>query len=1582
MLEGITNITTPSIYFDLKKVNRFQDYLNNQITPSINLTFHDFYYPDVCVNTIKNIDGKTNFVKSSFLNAPTNFANLYITKGSKMTVSSNQILGAFINILCIEGSLEIPKGVFPFFIGALVILPGGNFKSESSFRFMNLVNSKIDPLNFFPGILTLGGSLSILGPKSIKYSAERLSDFQFQLFELIDPNSLNSDYKANIYSESFVSGQQCDFLSITNGYTLTVSGCQGVPSTDVNIYIFFATVDYDCTFIDTDSDVSASIYISGNTNVHIENFFLNSLGKTTNANYNDTQLIFSPTDDTNVTDIIIGTNQRYRGTLFVEFSNNVTLKNNFIRESIIESRSPLMFFASSPILEGNLVVSNSGSSVIAQFGTEFIQSTNNSYFLEPPTQSVFPNDNNMDYGTEGNGIYSLSPIVSFTTDVFVGQFISINFNFIANRSLVTGFNYDCFAPCYPGSPIISNLVQHSVDFNIIKPTFTYSQTSTSGSNSNSNTNTNSHFLLNVNDNGNEPSSYYSFNQLSIASEAIKVNLPIGTLGLNNLFATNNFKIDGTLERLDILNSIFNLPPPISNNFSQSGILLSKTTSILNSYVFISIGSEPTRIESQIYGSTITPYYYNNIETLDLFQIQSIFPSVQYQIIKNSTINITVNLNTTTTTTTTTTNTNINTLIAGDVVCSFTSIVNQQSSVTNEISINETLIQLNPTLNNCVFPLSIDQEGSLKLRVTIKNQNSTLENQYYYIIDFPEITIFQSFQFYTGIKFIDIQSSSSSSSSSQQTTTTTTTTTTTSFLNLLSTTENSNNGFLNGCQISNQCTLSNNVKYVSSLPNVTNSPDFELFQSGITPITPYDPVIINLGVEKNKTFQFQLFFTFYQAIDQYSSPLSIFIQNQPLLLLDPLIDAPSFKNFTFFYDNLNQDSIEISFISRGDIYLTSMAIYSLNLVSSESSGSSGGSTVITPTPSSSSSISSGGGVGNGSNGIGNNIENNDNHKKLVIALSVSIPVAVLLVVLCFAIFIYNKKNKKVTKGKDIETNPDKKEENELCKFQFKDEFLTNSNEKNIQLKKLMLNKSSTLPPPQSTISIDTSPSSENTTCTDISFNKSIPKKSATVNGEIDFSRNSTNESTVSDSSDNNNYSNNNNNNNNNNNKSKKEKLSSFPTIPGTNLTNIPLNLVGRKSRNPEDKYRTNNDILVCLQESHYFKPDDPSIPIEFSESVLDFGRGSKCLIDETYIYTISIKNKSTSDYNILLILPVDNNTGTISTDTQYFQINAGESKPISFSISLNCTTKYFEKIGVSIEELNYHTFICVHMESELSTRLDFSELDFDEICGQGTYGMVYKGKWRSQIVAIKMMRVDTVNCDEVYREMDIMGKIRHQNVISFIGCVVSQEHLCIVTEFSPIGSLGDLIHGNNNDEKKSNTTTTTTTPKLTVKQKLRIAIDIARGCQFLHQCGIIHRDLKPDNVLVFDVNHNAPVCAKISDFGTSKETNEFSNKNTNCVGTPIYMSNEILEKKTYDNSTDVYSFAVLFYEMMIEEVPFSELDEKWEIPTKVIGGWRPTKGLNSLDKDIKNLINRCWAPHSRPSFDEIVFSLVKIFERLN
>ncbi|KAK5582848.1 hypothetical protein RB653_004437 [Dictyostelium firmibasis] len=1549
--KGITNITTPSIYYDLKKINRFQDYIDNGISPNINLTSHDLYYPNVCDDTIKNTDGKTVFNRGSFVGAPSYFANVYITKGSQMKVLENQILSAFINILCIEGSLEIEANVPLFFIGALVILPGGNFTSESSFRFMNLStsSSKIDPFNFFPGILALGGSLTLSSPKTIKYSAQRLGDFVFYLSDL-ESASLDG-YFVNIFSETYVRGQKCTFSSLIN-HQLIVNGCNKVPATDSSIYLYFTSDTYQYTFVDVDLDVAASIYVTGDTNLYIENFILESLGKTTNQKYNDTQLIFSEDDETNVTDIIMGNNQRYRSSIYVEFSSNVTIKNSVINEAI-ESRSPLVFFASSPILEGNIISSKSGSSLIAQFGTEFIQSINNTYYLDLPTltttktsssssssssSTIKQSDINMDYGSEGNGIYSLSPKISSSTDVFVGQLISINFNFIANRPLITGFNFDCFAPCKPGSPLVSNLIQHSVDFKIIKPKFTYSKNASINSGS-----SDQHYLLKLDDHGNEPTSYYQFDQLSTsATEAIKVNLPKSTLSFKDLIATSKFKIDGNLERLDILNSNFNLQP-ITTNFNQSGILLPTTTTILNSYVFVFTASKPTRIEPQIYGSKIIPYYYNKVETLDQLQIQSIFPSVQYQINKNSTINVTIQFNTLQSITT-----------LNDVVCVFTSILSNNSNNT-DLSINETSIQMNPTLNNCVFPLSINEEGSLKLRVTIKNQTSTLENQYFYIIDFPEILIFPGFLFYSGIKFTDIQS-----------------TTTASILNLSTTTTEENtitiNGeqFLNGCQINNNCTLSNNVKYVSSLPNLTNSNELnQLFQSGITSIIPYDPVKFEFVVKKNSSYQFQLFFTFYQPIDQNPSPLSVFIQNEPLLTLEPLDGiAPYFKNFTFSYENLNQNSLEISFTSRGDIYLTSMAMYSLNYLKTTDSSTTNS--------------------GSSSNG-GGNIESNDN-KKVVIALAVSIPAGVSLVTLFAAIFIYkNRKNKKINKEKDIEGHNDKnekKKEEEMNKFEM-DSFSTNgsiflgsTNGTNIQFKKLIAHKSSTLP---STISIDTSPSSDNSSSSNQSNNTStignnssndknntkVPKRSATVNGEIDFSRNSTNESTnestETDSSINSR------------NikvktKHQEQPSSSFPTLPGTNLTNIPLNLVGRKSRSPEDKYRTNNDILVCLQESHYFKPDDPSMPLEFSESVLDFGRGSKCLIDETYLYTISVKNKSTRSFNVLLILPVDNNTGLISTDTQYFEINAGEVIPISFSISLNCTTKYFEKIGVSVEELNCHTFICVHMESELSTKLDFTELDFDEICGQGTYGMVYKGKWRSQVVAIKMMRVDIVNCGEVYREMDIMGKIRHQNVISFVGCVVSPENLCIVTEYSPIGSLGDLIH-----EKKA---------KLSIKQKLRIAIDIARGCQFLHQCDILHRDLKPDNVLVFDINHNAPVCAKISDFGTSKEINEFGNKLTNSVGTPIYMSNEILEKKMYDKSTDVYSFAVLFYELMIEEVPFSEINEKWQIPGKVISGWRPTKGLNTLDKDIKKLINNCWAPESRPSFDEIVLSLVKIFERFN
>lgn len=100
------------------------------------------------------------------------------------------------------------------------------------------------------------------------------------------------------------------------------------------------------------------------------------------------------------------------------------------------------------------------------------------------------------------------------------------------------------------------------------------------------------------------------------------------------------------------------------------------------------------------------------------------------------------------------------------------------------------------------------------------------------------------------------------------------------------------------------------------------------------------------------------------------------------------------------------------------------------------------------------------------------------------------------------------------------------------------------------------------------------------------------------------------------------------------------------------------------------------------------------------------------------------------------------------------------------------------------------------------------------------------------------------------------------------------------------------------------------------EALKILRDIMNGFKYLCSHEIIHRDLKPANILV----HNGR--CKISDFGFAKNL-EFG-ENTilrSVVGTPLYMSPQILSKQSYTNKSDLWSVGLIFYEMIYGQTPW-------------------------------------------------------------
>ncbi|KAJ0231735.1 Protein kinase domain-containing protein [Hirschfeldia incana] len=152
------------------------------------------------------------------------------------------------------------------------------------------------------------------------------------------------------------------------------------------------------------------------------------------------------------------------------------------------------------------------------------------------------------------------------------------------------------------------------------------------------------------------------------------------------------------------------------------------------------------------------------------------------------------------------------------------------------------------------------------------------------------------------------------------------------------------------------------------------------------------------------------------------------------------------------------------------------------------------------------------------------------------------------------------------------------------------------------------------------------------------------------------------------------------------------------------------------------------------------------------------------------------------------------------------------------------------------------------------------------------------------------------------EVDWLAKIKHQNIISMLGFCVYRQTRCIVYEMMHNGSLESQLHG------------TSQGSGLTWQLRMKIAVDIARGLEYLHEhCHppVVHRDLKSSNILL-DSHFNA----KISDFGyaTVLMTQNKNVKHTETIGNRA--SSEYLLYGKVTDKNDVYSFGVILLELLL------------------------------------------------------------------
>ncbi|XWS72459.1 hypothetical protein CRYUN_Cryun02cG0041500 [Craigia yunnanensis] len=261
-------------------------------------------------------------------------------------------------------------------------------------------------------------------------------------------------------------------------------------------------------------------------------------------------------------------------------------------------------------------------------------------------------------------------------------------------------------------------------------------------------------------------------------------------------------------------------------------------------------------------------------------------------------------------------------------------------------------------------------------------------------------------------------------------------------------------------------------------------------------------------------------------------------------------------------------------------------------------------------------------------------------------------------------------------------------------------------------------------------------------------------------------------------------------------------------------------------------------------------------------------------------------------------------------------------------------------------------------------IPWENLQIGERIGIGSYGEVYRADWNSTEVAVKKFLDQDFSGDALVQfkcEVEIMLRLRHPNVVLFMGAVTRSPHFSILTEFLPRGSLYKLLHRPN--------------PQLDEKRRMRMALDVAKGMNYLHTSHptIVHRDLKTPNLLV-DKNWVVKVC----DFGLSRLKHHTFLSSKSTSGTPEWMAPEVLRNEPANEKCDVYSFGVILWELVTLCDPWKGLN-----PMQVVGAvgfqHRRLEIPEDVDPMVAQIIRECWQtePHLRPSFTQLMSRLRRL-----
>ncbi|KAK8880351.1 hypothetical protein M9Y10_003018 [Tritrichomonas musculus] len=391
------------------------------------------------------------------------------------------------------------------------------------------------------------------------------------------------------------------------------------------------------------------------------------------------------------------------------------------------------------------------------------------------------------------------------------------------------------------------------------------------------------------------------------------------------------------------------------------------------------------------------------------------------------------------------------------------------------------------------------------------------------------------------------------------------------------------------------------------------------------------------------------------------------------------------------------------------------------------------------------------------------------------------------------------------------------------------------------------------------------------------------------------------------------------------------------------------LVGKQKYRPPFKYQIpdcyRNLIESCWSEEAFLRPSFDDIVNELKTNPEFVSENVD--IDELILYSESIDEIYTD-------LNPERNAKPKPQDKQLIQISVPHSKQKISEITITQFTKIIE---TEKEDQSFKDF-CINL----------NDYEQKEILKKEELSVVYKvvnketgKKYAARVSNIDMNQFTNDEMREIAHEMNLISQIKHRAILEFVGFSPSsfknESKPVIITEKLKTKTLYETLKLNK---------------ELDATKKLIIIYGIASGMKCLHSYNIVHRNLKPRNVLLTKDFH-----PKLNDFGlcthllvlnsmTFQATSEFN-------GSPIYSAPEVLSSKGCSQASDVYSFALITYEIMCENKPFENLRTFTEIYNEVVNCNNRPEIPSSVPDCYRKLIEICWSqdPDERLTFEEIV-----------